>query len=61
MSNIEQGMTHADGYNSQVNKLEIIKNVSGIIRPSRLILNTNASSNTRVLMSFHGQKKQYIL
>ncbi|KAK4559505.1 hypothetical protein RGQ29_008644 [Quercus rubra] len=38
LKDIIVGMTHADGYNSQVNKLEIIKNVSGIIRPSRLTL-----------------------
>ena len=62
MSNIEQGMRYTNGYNnSQVKKQKIINNVSGIIKPSRLILNTHARSNTRVLISFHWQKKQCIL
>ena len=49
MSNIEQAMRYTNGYNnSQVKKQKIINNVSGIIKPSRLTLNTYASSNTHV-------------
>ncbi|KAF3443182.1 hypothetical protein FNV43_RR12863 [Rhamnella rubrinervis] len=35
---VEQGMIQIPGFKSQVNKLEILKDVSGIIKPSRLAL-----------------------
>lgn len=40
MSTIEQGLTYITRCESQANKLGILKDVSGIIKPSRSILNT---------------------
>jgi len=61
MSNIEQGMRYTNGYdNSQVKKQKIINNVSGIIKPSRLILNTHASRNTHVFWYLYIGKRNNV-
>jgi hypothetical protein len=37
MSNVEQGVARTIGCKSQANKIRILKDVNGIIKPSRLI------------------------
>lgn len=50
MSNAEQGVTRTIGCKSQANKIRILKDVSGIIKPSRLI--HMHRSNTCILIFF---------